>query len=109
MFTVIIGVNPINGAKVERTGANFLRAAVEFIPGGHLLVEALDKYGVFEKAGAWLEKQLATLGMVGSMFIDALKKFVHSLGLLDIARPWRVWDRAKELFLAPIRRLIAFV
>jgi len=52
------------------------------MPGGHLIVEALDKYGVFEKAGAWLEQQVATLGMAGSMFIDALKK-VHRLLELD--------------------------
>jgi Domain of unknown function (DUF4157)/Novel toxin 15 len=108
MFTVIIGVNPINGAKVERTGANILRAAVEFMPGGHLIVEALDKYGVFEKAGAWLEQQVATLGMTGSMFIDALKQFIDSLGWSDILHPGRVWDRAKALFTAPIRRLIDF-
>jgi hypothetical protein len=108
MFTIIIGVNPINGAKVARTGANVLRAAVEFIPGGHLIVEALEKYGVFEKAGAWLERQVATLGMTGRMFIDALKEFIDSLGWRDIFHPGRVWDRAKEIFLRPIRKLIDF-
>src|SRR5919109_3642592 len=108
MFTIIIGVNPINGARVERTGANILRAAVEFIPGGHLIVEALDKYGVFEKAGAWLERQVATLGMTARMFIDALHEFIDSLGWRDIFHPGRVWDRAKEIFLRPIRRLIDF-
>jgi hypothetical protein len=108
MFTVVIGVNPINGAKVERSGANILRAAVEFMPGGHLIVEALEKYGVFEKGGAWLEQQVATLGMAGSMFIDALKKFIDSLSWTDIFHPGDVWDRAKEMFLAPIRKLIDF-
>ncbi|HEX4526266.1 MAG TPA: DUF4157 domain-containing protein [Gaiellaceae bacterium] len=108
MFTVVIGVNPINGASVARSGANILRAAIEFIPGGHLIVEALEKYGVFEKAGAWLEQQIATLGMAGSMFIDALKRFIDSLSWTDIFHPGRVWDRAKEMFLAPIRKLIEF-
>jgi hypothetical protein len=108
MFTVVIGVNPINGASVARTGANILRAAIEVIPGGHLIVEALEKYGVFEKAGAWLEQQVAMLGMAGSMFIDALKKFIDSLSWTDIFHPGDVWDRAKELFLAPIRKLIEF-
>jgi hypothetical protein len=108
MFTVIIGVNPINGASVERSGANILRAAVEFMPGGHLIVEALDKYGVFDKAGAWLEQQVATLGMTGRMFIDALKEFIDSLGWTDIFHPGRVWDRAKAIFLRPIQQLIDF-
>jgi Domain of unknown function (DUF4157) len=108
MFTIVIGLNPINMSKVERSGANILRAAVELIPGGHLIVEALEKYGVFVKAGAWLEQQVATLGMTGRMFKDALDKFIDSLGWRDIFHPGRVWDRAKELFLAPIRRLIDF-
>jgi hypothetical protein len=108
MFTIVIGINPINGATVERSGANILRAAVEFIPGGHLIVEALEKYGVFEKGGKWLEQQVATLGMAGRMFIDALHQFIDSLGWTDIFHPGRVWDRAKEIFLAPIRKLIDF-
>jgi hypothetical protein len=108
MFTVVIGVNPINGATVERSGANILRAAVEFIPGGHLIVEALEKYGVFEKGGKWLEQQIATLGMTGRMFIDALKEFIDSLGWSDLLHPGRVWDRAKEIFTRPIKQLIDF-
>jgi len=108
MFTIIIGVNPINGDHVDRSGANILRAAVEFMPGGHLIVQALDRYGIFEKGGAWLEQQVKTLGMTGGMFIDALHEFVHSLGWSDILHPGRVWDRAKAIFTAPIDRLISF-
>src|SRR5204862_1638857 len=41
-------------------------------------------------------------------FIDALNQFIDSLGWSDIFHPGDVWDRAKEIFLAPIRRLIDF-
>ena len=34
MFTVVLGVNPINMSRVERSAANVLRAVVELIPGG---------------------------------------------------------------------------
>ncbi len=34
MFTIVLGVNPINMSRVERSAANILRAVVEFIPGG---------------------------------------------------------------------------
>src|SRR5262249_46028655 len=45
MFTIILGVNPINMSHVDRNAANILRALVEFIPGGGLIVKALDGYG----------------------------------------------------------------
>ena len=47
MLTIVIGLNPINMAKVDRSGENILRALIEFIPGGQLIVEALDNHGVF--------------------------------------------------------------
>ena len=59
MFTIVLGVNPINMSRVERSAANILRALVEFIPGGGLITQALDNYGVFEKVGAWVEQQIA--------------------------------------------------
>ncbi len=34
MFTIVLGVNPINMQGVERSPANILRAVVELIPGG---------------------------------------------------------------------------
>src|SRR5205085_6067307 len=68
MLTIVIGVNPINMSRVERSGANILRAMVELVPGGALITQALDKYGVFERAGSWIEQQFRTLGMTGAMF-----------------------------------------
>lgn len=46
MFTIVLGQNPINMSRVERSAANILRAVVEFIPGGNLIVRALDAYGM---------------------------------------------------------------
>jgi Domain of unknown function (DUF4157)/Bacterial toxin 4 len=108
LLTIILGVNPINMSRVERSGANILRAIVEFLPGGGLIVEALDRYGVFDRAGSWIEQQFATLGMVGSMFRDALMRFLDSLGFSDLFSPGDVWDRAKRIFTEPVDRLISF-
>ena len=38
-------------SRVERSAANILRALIEFIPGGALITQALDNYGVFDKVG----------------------------------------------------------
>lgn len=108
LFTIIIGLNPINMSKVDRSGANILRALVEFLPGGGLIVDALDNYGIFEKGGKFIEDQFRSLGMVGSMFRDALMNFIDLLGWSDVFHLGDVWDRAKRIFTDPIDRLINF-
>lgn len=108
MFTILIGVNPINMSPVDRSAANILRAIVEFIPGGNLITRALDTYGVFEKVGAWVEGQLRTLGLTGATFRQAIMDFLDSLGWRDIFHLGDVWDRAKRIFTEPISRLISF-
>jgi hypothetical protein len=108
MFTIVLGVNPINMSRVERSGANVLRAIVEFIPGGGLVTQALDNYGVFEKAGAWVEQQVRTLGMTGAAIKNAVMEFLDSLGWRDIFRLGDVWRRARRIFTDPIDRIISF-
>ncbi|HEX6661978.1 MAG TPA: DUF4157 domain-containing protein, partial [Sphingomicrobium sp.] len=108
LFTVVIGLNPVNMSRVERSGANILRALIEFIPGGHLIVEALENHGVMEKGGRFIEEQFRQLGMVGSAFRDALMNFIDSLGWRDIFHLGDLWDRAKRIFTDPIGKLIDF-
>jgi len=108
LFTVVIGVNPVNMSRVERSGANILRALIEFIPGGHLIVEALENHKVFEKGGLFIEEQFRQLGMVGAAFRDALMNFIDSLGWRDIFHLGDLWDRAKRIFTDPIGKLIDF-
>src|SRR5207245_1345338 len=109
MFTLILGVNPINMSPVERSAANILRAVVEFMPGGGLIVQALDKYGVFDKAGAFIEAQLASLGLSGALIKASVTRFFATLRMVDLLQPGAVWDRAKAIFSDPIDRIIAFV
>ncbi|MCB9314770.1 MAG: DUF4157 domain-containing protein [Lewinellaceae bacterium] len=109
MFAIILGVNPINMQKEARTAANILRAVVEFLPGGNLITRVLDKYAIFEKAGAWVEGQLNTLGISGSSIRAAIDRFLDSLSWRDIFDLGGVWDRAKRIFTDPIGRIITFV
>ncbi len=106
MFTIVLGVNPINMSRVERSAANILRALVEFIPGGALIVAALDNYGIFEKAGTWVEQQIKALGMTGSLIRDGIDRFLDSLSWSDIFDLGGVWERAKSIFTEPIGRII---
>ena len=56
MFTIVLGVNPINGNAVDRSPGNVLRAIIEFIPFGGLVSQALDNYGIFDKIGNWVSQ-----------------------------------------------------
>lgn len=109
MFCILLGVNPINMRAEERNAANILRAVVEFLPGGNIITRVLDQYGVFEKAGAWVEGQLSTLGISGASIRAAINQFLDSLGWRDIFDLGGVWDRAKKIFTDPITRIITFV
>src|SRR5262249_51520075 len=91
-----------------RSSANILRALIEFIPGGGLITQALDNSGVFEKAGAFVEQQIAGLGLVGSSIKQAVTAFIDSLSLSDLAHLGDLWDRAKRIFTEPIDRIINF-
>lgn len=108
MFTIILGVNPINMSRVERSAANILRAIVEFLPGGGLIVQALDNYGVFDRVGNWIEQQIRSLGMTGSIIREAINQFLDSLSWTDIFDLGGVWNRAKRIFTEPIDRIINF-
>jgi hypothetical protein len=109
MFTIVLGVNPINMQHVERSPANVLRAVVEFIPGGAQITQALDKYGVFDKVGNWVQDQIDTLGMIGGSIKKSLMDFLDSLSWTDIFHLGDVWDRAKRIFTDPIDRIKKFV
>lgn len=109
MFTIILGVNPVNMSRVDRSAANILRAVIEFIPGGGLITQALDNHGVFDKVGIWVEQQIHSLGMTGSVIKEAISTFLDSLGWRDIFDLGGVWNRAKRIFTGPIDRIISFV
>jgi len=109
MFTIVLGVNPINMSPVDRSAANILRALIEFLPGGGLITQALDNSGVFEKAGAFVEQQIASLALTGEAIKSAVTEFIARLSLKRIIlEPGTVWEEAKRIFTGPIDRIISF-
>ena len=108
LFTIVLGVNPINMSRVPRTTANIVRGVIELMPGAALITQALEGYHIFEKVGAWVDDQLAKLGLSAQTIKDAISRFLDSLGWSDIFHLGDVWDRAKRIFTEPIERLIAF-
>lgn len=109
MFTLVLGVNPINMRAVDRSAGNLLRAVVELMPGGALITQALDNHGIIDRVAGWVQQQLASLGMVGSSIRQAINRFLDSLGWRDIFRLGDVWDRARRIVTEPIARIRSFV
>ncbi len=105
LLTVILGFNPISQRDVARTGVNILRALVECIPLGLLLVNVLEANGLLQRGGAVAEREFARMTGAVADLKDAFNRFMSKLETLDFANPWRVWESAKQMFSAPIDRL----
>ncbi|NAS14296.1 eCIS core domain-containing protein [Poritiphilus flavus] len=108
MFTIILGVNPINMSSVDRSAGNVIRAMVEFLPGGKLITDALDNHGIFSRVSSWFKEQMDSLSITGASIKDAIDQFLDSLSWSDIFDLGGVWRRAKRIFTTPIKRLISF-
>jgi Domain of unknown function (DUF4157) len=109
MFTIVVGFNPINMSKADTSTANICRAAVEIMPGGALISQALDKYSVFDKVAPWIDKQIKTLGLVASSFKKAIDDFINGFKIEDLWPPDALWERAKGIFTEPVNRLLNFI
>lgn len=109
LLTLIIGRNPINMRPVERSFVNVLRAFMGLIPGGEILFQVLQRYGVVDRLGAWINERTAALGLSYQTIRDAFTRFLDSLSWSDIFSPGDVWNRARTIFTPIISRITSFV
>lgn len=108
MLTVVIGVNPITNARVERSAGNILRGAIELIPGGSLITDALNAHGIFDKISAWAAQQFDALKDIGASLWQDIENFLAGFSATDLLDPGGLWDRAKAIVERPIARIKAF-
>ena len=108
MLTVVIGYNPVTNAEVDRSAGNILRGAIEMIPGGSMITEALENHGIFDKVSTWALQQFDALKNIGSSIVEAIEQFISNFQVTDLASPGDVWDRAKKLVTGPIDQVEAF-
>lgn len=109
LLTLIIGRNPINMRVVERTPVNVLRAFMGLIPGGEILFQILQHYGVIQRIGDWIVARAEELGLNFQAVRDAFNRFTDSLGWRDIFSPGDVWRRARNTFTPIIDRITSLV
>jgi hypothetical protein len=110
LLTVIIGRNPINQRTVERNMTNILRGVIGLIPVvGEQLFQVLNRQGVVERLGNWLNSQIDTLGLTYAYIRGRFTAFTDSLGWRDFVRPGDVWRRMQNIFTELINRIRNFL
>jgi hypothetical protein len=111
LLTVILGHNPITQAAVSPSPAIILQGFVELLPGvGGLISQALEKYGIFHKIGAWLQQRLMTISHIGSNIWQGIKDFLFSADIVKYLGDFNgAWTRIKGVFGTPINQLASFV
>lgn len=109
LFAFVIGRDPITQQPVERSAANLVRGLMGLWPGGELVFQALQRYGILDRVGGWLRAQLDTLRGIVSGIRTGLDRFIATLGPADILSPGAVFDRARRIFADPAERAVAFV
>jgi hypothetical protein len=109
LLTLIVGRNPINLRVVERNLVNLLRAFMGLIPGGEVLYQVLERYGVVQRIAAWVDRQTAAMGLSFQSIRDAFTRFTDSLGFSDLFSPGDVWRRAQVIFTPTLSRIRGFV
>ncbi|MBP6250332.1 MAG: DUF4157 domain-containing protein [Leptothrix sp. (in: Bacteria)] len=108
LFTLLIGFNPINLRRVDRTAANLLRALIELLPGGALITQALDNHGIVDRVAHWAMGQLQALADIGSSVRQGIDDFLDGLSWTDIFDLGGLWNRARRIVTDPIDRILAF-
>jgi uncharacterized membrane protein (Fun14 family) len=108
MLTVVIGYNPITNARVARSAGNILKGAIQMIPGGKLISDALDSHGIFDQVSQWVNQQFEALKDIGAAIWQSIENFIKGFKLSDLADLGGLWERAKALVTAPIERIKNF-
>ena len=108
MLTVAIGYNPITNEHVDRNAGNILRGAIELIPGGALITDALSAHGVFDRVSQWAQTQFDTVKGIAAAIYQDIENFINGFSITDLASPGKLWDQAKEIVDRPIARITAF-
>lgn len=108
MLTVVIGFNPITNTPVERSAGNILKGAIELIPGGSFVTQALDNHGIFDKVSTWASQQFESIKSIGSTIWQEIEQFIKDFSITDLGNLGGLWDRAKRIVTRPIDQVMSF-
>ena len=106
---VVLQQDPITGEHIDRSGRNFINAALDIIPGGSLLKQKLEELGAIDRAGAWIDTQLESLSSILAGVHDEFMTAWNALGITSILDgPLNIIRNFGNIFLRAINQLVSF-
>lgn len=108
LLRVILGQDPLTGEEVPRTAENFIRGFLSFVPGGVEKFNNLKESGAIDKAFAWLEEAITSLGLIGEAFANAFTQIWETFSINDLTDPIGAFQRVVAIFTEPVQMLIDF-
>jgi hypothetical protein len=108
LLAFVIGRDPITQQPMPRTAVTLVRAVLGLVPGGHALFENLQKANVIQRAFDWLAAETAKLDLTWSSVRALFAQAWEKLSLSDLASPSGAWEKLKNIFGPPLRRLADF-
>src|SRR5258707_11917902 len=82
-----------------------LKGAIQMIPGGKLISDALDSHGIFDQVSQWVNQQFEALKDIGAAIWQSIEDFIKGFKLSDLTDLGGLWERAKALVTTPIERI----
>lgn len=83
MFSYLVEYDILRGQDVERTARGFIQAAMEMVPGGNILYEKLNEYGIIEDAYTWVETELGKANLTLNRIKNAFESAWDEMGVLE--------------------------
>lgn len=108
MLTVVIGYNPITNRRVDRSAGNILEGAIQLMPGGNFITDALESHGIFDQISQWTSEQFDTLSDIGDSLYQDIENFLDQFSVTDLADPGALWDSVRAILQRPIDRVVDF-
>lgn len=84
LLTVLVGYNPLLGEQVEPTPENFLEGLIGLIPGAKLVLDALRRFEVVEKASQVLRETISEFNLNPERLKQTLENAWNDLDTLDL-------------------------
>ncbi|MFE2880835.1 DUF4157 domain-containing protein [Streptomyces roseus] len=104
----VLGRDPVTQQPVERGAVNLVRGVLGLVPGGTALFDNLHQARVLQRAYEWLTAELDGLGLTWAYVRGLVQRAVAAVSVTDLLSPARLWEKLREVFGPPLRRLTEF-
>ncbi len=81
LFSYVVEYDILRGERVQRSPHTLLQGLMGITPGGTLLFQKLDEYGLIDKAFEFINSQIASIGFSLSRIEKALEDAWNEMGL----------------------------